>query len=407
MHTFSFGAVDTIAIATVFLLIGNILRKRVPMLERFCIPAHVVGGLLFSLIALYGYVNNKYKFDFHYLVQMLCMTVCFTAVGFSCNLRAAKNYGARGSRLALVIAVVVICQDVLGLVLAKIFGVNPLIGLSTASVAMVGGHGTAGAFAPIFEQMGAKGAATVGLSAATFGLVAGGLIGGPVAKYIYDKHHENYRFKMVDADLPEEETDDICCNDTKPVLLHPEHLYSAVLQIIIAVGIGDALAGYFTELGWTFPPYMGGLIAGMLIRNIAVFTGMYDVHMDEVNAIGGLGLGLFVTLALMTLKLWELAGLALPMLVMLFAQVALMAVLAIFVAFKLLGGDYDANVMAGGVCGFALGAMPNALSNMQTFTKKYHPSPTAMLVLPSIGAVSIDIINGLVIIVLMNLVKYI
>lgn len=405
MYNFSFGAVDTIAIATVFLLIGNILRKRVPLLERFCIPAHVVGGLLFSLIALYGHLYNKYSFEFHYLVQMLCMTVCFTAVGFSCNLRAARNYGARGSRLALVIVIVVVCQDILGLLLAKLFGVNPLIGLSTASVAMVGGHGTAGAFAPIFEQMGAKGAVTVGLSAATFGLVAGGLIGGPVAKYLYDRHHESYRFKMVDVDMPEENVEEICCNDTTPVLLHPEHLYSAVLQIIIAVGIGDTLAGYFTELGWTFPPYMGGLIAGMVIRNISVFTNLYDVHMEEVNAIGGLGLGLFVTLALMTLKLWELAGLAIPLVVMLFAQVLLMAILAIFVAFKLLGGDYDANVMAGGVCGFALGAMPNALSNMQTFTKKYYPSPTAMLVLPSVGAVSIDIINGLVIILFMNLFK--
>lgn len=405
MHNFSFGAVDTIAIATVFLLIGNILRKRISLLERFCIPAHVVGGLLFSLIALYGYVNGKYKFEFHYLVQMLCMTVCFTAVGFSCNLRAAQNYGARGSRLALVIALVVICQDVLGIVLAKLFGINPLIGLSTASVAMVGGHGTAGAFAPIFEQMGAQGALTVGLSAATFGLVAGGLIGGPVAKYIYDRHHANYRFEMVDADMPEENSTEICCNDTKPVLLHPEYLYSAVLQIIVAVGIGDTLARFFTELGWTFPPYMGGLIVGMIIRNISVFTGLYDVHIDEVNAIGGLGLGLFVTLALMTLKLWELAGLAIPLIVMLFAQVVLMALLAIFVAFRVLGGDYDANVMAGGVCGFALGAMPNALSNMQTFTKKYAASPTAMLVLPSIGAVSIDIINGIVIILLMNLLK--
>ena len=403
MQIFRFDAVETIAIATVFLLIGNILRKRIPMLERFCIPAHVIGGLVFSLIALYGYVNAMYRFEFHYLVQMLCMTVCFTAVGFSCNLRAAKNYGARGSRLVALIAIVVLCQDILGVLLAKIFGVNPLIGLSTASVAMVGGHGTAAAFAPIFEKMGAQGAMTVGLSAATFGLVAGGLIGGPVAKYLYDKYRHTYRFNNVDADMPEENTDEICCNDTKAVLLHPEYLYSAVLQIIIAVGIGDVLAGYFTELGWTFPPYMGGLIAGMVIRNFSMYTGLYDVHMEEVNAIGGMGLGLFVTLALMTLKLWELAGLAGPLIIMLFAQVILMAILAIFVAFKMLGADYDANVMAGGVCGFALGAMPNALSNMQTFTKKYRPSPTAMLLLPSVGAVSIDITNGLVIILFMNL----
>lgn len=391
--TFSFDIVQTIAIAVMVLYLGNFIRKKAHFLDRFCIPAPVIGGIIFSIIILIGYLTNLYHFEFDTTLQSLFMTAFFTTIGYSASLKVLKEGGIKVFVFLAVVVLLVILQDVLGIILAKLFGLNPLIGLSTASVPMVGGHGTAGAFAPIFEELGASGAVTVSMASATFGLIAGSIIGGPLGKRLVEKHQ-----------LKSKDTERIVIVDSSKEDISDNRFAQAAYQIILAMGIGTVVSKVLVLItGQTFPEYLGAMFAAAIIRNVVESSSKFEIHIDKIETIGSFCLSMFLAMALMTLRLWELAELALPLIVMLLSQSILMALFAYFVTFNAMGRDYDAAVIACGNCGFGMGATPNAMANMQAMTTRFGYSKKAFFVVPLVGSLFIDFVNTTIITIFMNI----
>ncbi|WP_294148708.1 sodium/glutamate symporter [uncultured Clostridium sp.] len=390
--------IQTLAVAVVVLFIGRFVKKYVKCLERLCIPDPVVGGIIFSLLMLAGYSSGVCVLELDTTLQNVFMTVFFTAVGFTCDLKVLKKYGKRGIQFTIIVFLLVIFQNIIGVGYAKLFGLHPLLGLCTGSAAMTGGHGTAGSFAPLFEELyGCDGAMTVGMAAATFGLVSGGLIGGPVGNILVKKH----RLEAV-ASARKGEQSSVAAETKQEAPLSAENMFHATNQIVISMGIGTIIYILLKMVGITFPSYVGGMLMGVVLRNISAYTGKFETPLAEIDCIGNISLTIFVSMALMSLKLWQLASLALPMIVTLATQVAFIALFMVFAGYYILGRDYDAAVMVTGCCGFGLGAMPNGVSNMQAFTKRWGPSDTAFFVVPGVGSVIIDVVNGLLLTTFMN-----
>lgn len=388
---------QTLAIAVVVLWVGEKLRHTFKILEKLCIPSPVVGGLLFSFLTLIGNNTGILNLELDTTLQSVFMTVFFTAMGFTCDVKVLLKYGKRAIQFTILLTLLVIAQNIIGISCAKLFDIDLLLGLCTGSASMTGGHGTAGSFAPLFEDMyGCEGAVVVGLAAATFGLVSGGLIGGPVGNFLVKKHNLEKMVGCKSGGKQVRDTDEI------EVPLKGKKLAIATNQIILCMGSGTIIYLVLKQIGITFPGYVGGMVLGAILRNVSEYSGKFETPLDEIECLGNISLSLFVSMALMSLKLWQLADLALPMLITLLIQVVFIAVFMIFVGYYILGRDYDAAVMVTGFCGFGLGAMPNGVSNMQAFTKKWGASPTAFLVVPGVGSVIIDVINALILTVLMN-----
>mgnify|MGYP001099383864 FL=1 len=388
--------IQTVALAVVVLLIGQAIRNRVEILRTFCIPAPVVGGMIFAILALFLRQSGIMEFQFDTTLQSVLMTAFFTTVGFTASLRLLKQGGLKVIIFLFAAILLVVLQNAMAVGFAKVFDLNPLLGLATGSVPMTGGHGTSGAFGPLFEEHGAVGAATVALASATFGLIGGSMLGGPLAKRLIEKHNlvEKKAAAVADTDMPEVE---------EQKLLDADRFLSGAFQIALAMGLGTIISMYIEKTGMTFPSYIGAMLAAAIIRNISDMTNTYEVPSTEIAIMGDIGLSMFLSMALMGLKLWELADLAIPMIVMLIGQTVLMAVFAYFVRFNMMGRDYDAAVLAGGHCGFGMGATPNAIANMQAITGNYGPSPLAFFVLPLIGSLFIDFFNAGIITTFMNI----
>jgi len=385
---------QTLALAVVVLLLGQGLKKKVAFLEKYCIPAPVVGGLIFALLALVLKQTNVLVFQMDETLKNVLMTAFFTTVGFTASFKLLKKGGIKVVIFLVVATVLVVLQNILGVSLAKVFGLNPLIGLSTGSVPMTGGHGTSAAFAPLFEEAGAVGATTVAVASATFGLIMGSMIGGPIAKSLIEKHSLTSKNKTADKALS--------INKEESKQLVPENFMAAAVQIILAMGIGTIISALLQKTGMTFPPYIGAMFAAAIMRNLSDTTSLFDVRMEEIDIMGNISLSLFLSMALMTLKLWELAELAGPLVVMLLAQTVLMALFAYFITFNLMGRDYEAAVITSGHCGFGMGATPNAIANMETLAEKYGAAPVAFFILPLVGSLFIDFFNAGVITAFMN-----
>jgi ESS family glutamate:Na+ symporter len=393
---FKLDLIETLALAILVLIVGEFLRKRVKVLERFCIPAPVIGGILFSLITLFGHNLQLFTFEFEDTLKSVFLIAFFTTIGFTASLKLLKKGGVAVIIFLLVSMVLVVFQNVLGIGLAKLFGLHPYIGLALGSTPLVGGPGTSGAFGPLFEEAGVKGAATVAMAAATFGLVMGSITGGPIAKRLIEKNSLVNRSKSYEG------------NETlsdKVLNLNQNSLLNSAIIIVVAMGIGTIISKWFVSLGWTFPPYIGGMLAAALIRN-AYDMFNKELIMEEIDALGSICLSFFLSMALMSLKLWELADLALPMIVILLTQVVLMALFVYFVVYRIMGRDYEAAVMASGTCGFGLGSTANAMANMETLVAKYDKkAPRAFFAVPLVGSLFIDFFNAFAITFLMNMFK--
>lgn len=387
--------IQTVGLGVIVLFFGNKLRNKVGIFEKYCIPAPVIGGILFSMITLIGHYTGALSFVFDDTLKSVLMTAFFTTVGFTASLKLLKKGGTQVFIFLACAVALVVLQDVIGVALAKVFNLNPLIGMSTASVPMTGGHGTSGSFAPLFEEHGAKGATTIAMAAATFGLVMGSMIGGPIGKSLIEKH--NLVPKEGSKDSKENLTQ---ISEEETITSHG--ISMAVCQIIIAMAAGTILSKLLTSTGMTFPPYIGAMFAAAIMRNIADVTNTYEIKTAEIDVLGGNALSLFLAMALMGLKLWELAELAGPLVSMLLAQTLLMAVFAYYVTFNAMGRDYEAAIMASGHCGFGMGATPNAMANMQALSGKFMPAPRAFFILPLVGSLFIDFINAAVITGFMN-----
>ena len=387
----------TLAIAVGVLMLGKFLRKRIRFLETFCIPAPVVGGLVVAIVSCILYVCGIVEFIYDDTFREICMVFFFTSVGFQANLAVLKEGGKDLIIFLLQVIVLIVLQNVLAVGVSRLLGVNPLIGMCTGSVPMVGGHGTAGAFGPVIEDFGIQGATTIATAAATFGLIAGSLIGGPLGNSLIKK------FDLLKT-IKEDEDVEIFDEDEEQHVRHFDNYAPAVFALCVTVGIGTLVSALLTKTGMTFPVYIGAMIVAAVIRNIGEATGKIKVYMGEINDLGGICLSLFLGIAMITLKIWQLAALALPLVILLLVQLAFMYVFARFVIFRFMGADYDAAVITAGTCGFGMGATPNAMANMQAICDKYAPSIKAYLLIPIVGSLFADFINSLVITFFINLV---
>lgn len=355
---------QTIAVAVIVLMAGAFLKKRISFLQKFCIPAPVIGGLLFAILTLVLYMTGVAVIDFDDTLKEVCMVFFFTSVGFQANLKVLKSGGKSLIVFLFLVIMLIVMQNFSAIGLANLIGLDSLTGMTTGSITMVGGHGTAGAFGPVLEDFGVQGATTVCTAAATFGLIAGSLMGGPVGNRLIKKHNLIATIKTEDDSLLVEEEEK-----------HERHfsMYApAVFQLIIAVGLGTVVSDLLSLTGMTFPIYIGAMIVAAIMRNIGEYTGKITIHMGEINDFGGICLSLFLGIAMITLKLWQLADLALPLIILLAGQVVLMFIFTYFVVFNIMGRDYDAAVLAAGTCGFGMGATPNAMANMQAICENTH-----------------------------------
>ena len=386
---------QTLAIAVLVLILGKFLKKKINFLEKFCIPAPVVGGLIFAIMTCVLYGLGIAELSFDDTLREVCMVFFFTSVGFQANLKVLKSGGkSLIVFLGLVIALI-LAQNFLAVGMSEVLKLNPLIGLCTGSIPMVGGHGTAGAFGPVLEDFNVASATTLCTAAATFGLITGSLIGGPIGKQLIEKKD------LLKTAITED--DSLLVEEEKKHTRHTTMYPSAVFQLILAIGLGTIFSWLLTKTGMTFPVYIGAMIAAALIRNVGEYSGKFTIYMGEINDIGGISLSLFLGMAMITLKLWQLASLALPLVILLGAQVLLMFLFARFVVFNIMGRDYDAAVLAAGTCGFGMGATPNAMANMQAICDRYAPSVKAYLIIPLIGSLFADFLNSLIVTFFINL----
>ncbi len=394
MYKLSLDMYQTLALAVVVLVFGANLKKKVKFLEKFCIPSPVVGGIVFAFISCILYKLNILEFQFDETLKSICMMVFFTSVGFNANLKILKSGGINLILLLICVCVLIVFQNSLAVGLASLLHVSPLVGLSAGSISMVGGHGTAGAFGPVLEDFGMEGATTLCTAAATFGLVAGSLMGGPLGRKLIIKRD---LLKTANTEHKEE------LKEEQSKYRRSAKRYStAAFQLAIAMGIGTFISTLLSKTGMTFPSYIGAMIVAAVMRNICEYSSKYEVHMGEISDVGGICLSLFLGIAMITLKLWQLASLALPLVVLLCAQTTLMFLFAYFVVFNVMGRDYDAAVLSAGVCGFGMGATPNAMANMQAITNRFAPAVKPYLLVPIVGSMFADFINSLCITFFIN-----
>ncbi len=385
---------QTMAVAVVALLLGKFLRNKIYIFNKFCIPSPVIGGLIFAILTCICYNVGIAEFEFNDVLKEVCMVFFFTSVGFQANLKVLKQGGKSLIVFLVLVFVLILSQNFLAVGLSKLINIEEYIGLCTGSIPMVGGHGTAGAFGPVLEDFGVSGATTFCTAAATYGLIAGSMIGGPVGSRLVEKYNL--------LDTVSQEDDSFLVEEEKKHERHVSMYPSAVFQLILAVGAGTIISYFLSLTGLTFPIYIGAMISAAIIRNVSEFTGKYTIYMGEINDMGGICLSLFLGMAMITLKLWQLASLALPLLILLAGQTLLMFVFSRFIVFKIMGKDYDAAVLAAGTCGFGMGATPNAMANMQAICEKYVPSVKAYLIIPLIGSLFADFINSLTITFFIN-----
>jgi ESS family glutamate:Na+ symporter len=404
--------IQTVAFAGLVLFLGYGLRRWIKPLDRFNIPAPVIGGLLVSLATLvfHHYQINPVQFDT--TLRDPLMIAFFTTIGFAASLSLLKVGGPQVLLFFLIATVMVVLQNILGLLLALPFGLHPLLGVICGSVTQTGGPATALAFGPVFEQAGVQGATTAAVAAAIFGIITGGLLGGPVGTFLIEKNRlRKARGKEQKIAVPEEAeevVEELLTREKKRKPGDEEQssfvLLKSVVIILLAMWVGSWVSKWFSSLGITLPAYIGAMFVAALIRNFDDLTGWLALDQKVIDDLGHVALNLFLVIALMTLKLWELAGLFLPMLIILLAQVGLVA-LAALVIFKFMGQDYEAAVMSAGYCGFGLGTTANAMANMKAIVERYGRAPRAFLVVPMVGAFFIDFTNAVIITLFLNFFK--
>ena len=379
MFEYQLNMAETVGFAIILLLLGRWIKKKVNFFERFFIPAPVIGGTLFSIILLIGHQTESFTFTFNNDIKNLLMIAFFTTVGFSASLKILAKGGVGVALFLLAATILVILQDIVGPVLAKALGIDPLLGLAAGSIPLTVG--------PYLEELGASGATVVAVASATYGLISGCLIGGPIARRLMIKNN----LKPTEGKAGFDSS--LLNNESE---MTEESLFSAVVYVGIAMGIGATINIILEKYGIKFPAYLMGMVVAAIMRNV-IDASQKPLPFNEIGVIGNISLSLFLSMALMSMKLWELVELAGPLSIILIVQTIVMALFAYFVTFSIMGRDYDAAVIATGHCGFGLGATPNAIANMETFTATNGPSVKAFFIIPIVGSLFIDFVNAMVI----------
>lgn len=388
----TFDLLQTTGIAALVVFIGQALLKRSKIMQKYCIPAPVVSGLLVSLILMVLKLTNVLSVEWSLHMKEWTMDLFFTTVGFGGSIKLLKKGGKLCVGIVFTICALIIAQDIVAIALAKALGQHPLIGLSIGSVAMDGGIGTASAFGPKFEQLGAVGATEIGVAAATFGMIFGSLVGGPVARRIITKN--NYRGENKEIN-----------DENSAVKVNKEHVITMFLTMVLIAALGTIISMILNLIPHISIPYfVGCILSGVICRNImeAKHIPFYE---EEIDTISSMMLDLFLAQALMTLDLTKLIDSASALFIILAAMVILMIIWARFVTYMVCGRNYDAAVMAAGHCGLGLGAGPNALANERAVMAEYGYSELGWLLFPALALVVDDIFNPLVISGIMSLYK--
>jgi len=404
--------IQTVAFAGVVLFIGYGIRRVIPVLTRYNIPAPVVGGLLIAVSILVARRYEVTLFQFDTTLQSPLMIAFFTTIGFGASLSLLKIGGPQVIFFFIIATVFAVAQNVLGILLAMPFGLHPLFGVLTGSVTLTGGPATGLAFAPLFEQAGVAGAASIAVAAAMAGIISGGLIGGPVATFLIERHQltpkrnaSTFATPPTAANVVEEQLPEPASATPAGEDVETYALLKSIVVILVAMWIGSWVSEWFKAMKITLPAYIGAMLVAAIIRNFDDVTKKIKLSQRVIDDLGNAALALFIVMALMTLKLWELAGLALPLLVILVAQVALIAIISLWPLYRLMGHDYEAAVIGGGFCGFMLGTTANAMANMKALVERYGPAPRAFLIVPMVGAFFIDFTNALIITACLNIWK--
>ena len=390
---FTFDMYLTLGLAIILYLLGSGIKAKVNVLQKYYIPAPVIGGTLFSLVMLLGHQMKWFEFSFDGNLKNFFMVVFFTSVGFLASVSALKKGGIATLLFLAAAAVLCVVQDGIGVALAKVFGLNPGIGLAAGSIPLTGGHGTSGAFGPYLEERGVAGATVVAIASATYGLVSGCLIGGPIAKRLKDKY--NLVCKELNGKDAQQKAEDEETLAQKATMTE-KSFFKAACMIGISMGIGSIITPLIKKAGLSLPAYLIPMLIAAIMRNIMDAT-PDKTPIGEIGIIGSVCLSFFLAIALMSMKLWDLADLAIPLIVILLVQTVVMGLFAYFVTFNIMGRDYDAAVIATGHCGFGMGATPNAIANMEAFTAVNGFSTKAFLAVPLVGSLFIDFVNAFII----------
>lgn len=403
--------IQTAGIGGLSLIVGMVLTRKVAFLQKFCVPSPVSGGILFSLITLVLYAWFHIEVTFDDTLMNVFMLAFFTSVGFQSDLKVIKKGGKLLLVMLALLVVIIALQNLMPMGVTWLMGADSLVGMAAGSMSMTGGHGTAGGFASVLEGMGLHGAGTIGMAAATFGLIAGSMIGGPLAEHIIRTKltHEQMQpqSEEIDPAMAGIESDEASpTGRAKRVSTNEQEFQQyakATYCIVLVMGAGTIVSWLLAKTGITFPTYFGALILAAVARNtLGLFSYKEDgkrvkadklLDMERIISVGNICLSMFLGMAMISLRLWELQSLALPLVVILVSQVLLMAFFVYMVAFPLLGRDYDAAVLCAGMCGFGLGATPNAMANMSAVCYKYRYTVKPFLIVPIIGAMFADLIN--------------
>ena len=387
MMEISLNMYHAVALGAVLFWIGGVITDKVSVLNRYCIPAPLVGGLLFSIINCILTVSGVASITFDGTLQTVFQNLFFTTVGFTVSIPALLR-GGKSVVLVLVLSIIMIpIQNALGGGIMLAFNQDPLIGIGIGSTALIGGPATAAAFGPDLVEAGAVGADVAALAAATFGLVSGSLMGGPVARSLIVKHN------LHSTEGHDSESGEVAGEDESFTSASPRFVKGFML-LLAALGIGAQISVWLTALtGLTFPSYIGAMLTAVVIRNVMI-AAKIEYPDQEIDTMGNMFLSIFLALALSSLKLWELVDLALPMIITLVLQCIVMVIFSYFIVFNVMGRDYEAAVMSAGFIGFAMGATSNAMANMQVVTKKYGPAPVAYFAIPMVGGMFIDFFNA-------------
>ena len=378
-----------LALGAAMYALGLVLTKKIPVLSRFCIPAPLVGGLCFAVFNTILYATGTAVITFDDTLQTVFMIMFFTTVGFTVSIPLLFKSGRAVIMLLILSIVMIILQNAVGSGVMALMGKNPLFGLACGSISMIGGPGTAAGIGPDLDAAGAIGGTTVAVAAATFGLIFGSLLGGPIARKIIVKNH--LRDEVVEQ-VTEEDADDA------HFTTHSNNFVYGFLLMLFCVGVGSIVTAGLTKLfGFNFPIYIGSMLVAVAVRNVIDHFKIMEFPTAEISTMGNMFLAIFLSMALSGLKLWQLVDLALPMIVALAAEVVLMVIFSWLVVFPIMGRDYDAAMITAGFIGFGMGATSNAMANMQAVSRRYGPSPSAYFVIPMVGGLFNDFFNAAII----------
>ena len=378
-----------LALGAAMYALGLVLTKKIPVLSRFCIPAPMVGGLCFAVFNTILYATGTAVITFDDTLQTVFMIMFFTTVGFTVSIPLLFKSGKAVIMLLILSIVMIILQNAVGSGVMALMGKNPLFGLACGSISMIGGPGTAAGIGPDLDAVGAIGGTTVAVAAATFGLIFGSLLGGPIARKLIVKNH--LRDEVVEQ-VTEEDADDA------HFTTHSNNFVYGFLLMLFCVGVGSIVTVGLTKLfGFNFPIYIGSMLVAVAVRNVIDHFKIMEFPTAEISTMGNMFLAIFLSMALSGLKLWQLIDLALPMIVALAAEVVLMVIFSWLVVFPIMGRDYDAAMITAGFIGFGMGATSNAMANMQAVSRRYGPSPSAYFVIPMVGGLFNDFFNAAII----------